>query len=281
MTTRLETLSRAATLPPSFLGAGTGFDPKPHLASFDRDVSVDALRKVIEAAMAMYPEAPAASDAWLAPRVHAALRLTRREAACREVWNWLAVVMAPDYVRWRYPGNGSSPEDRFMGREDKNAIARLWWSAELMRNGSDYRPVEIGFAMQDIQNTWMRFNAFHHRPLAQAALRVLATWRGGDNATSDQVNRLGKALNTAARTILLESVALDPEFDDAVSKAWVAGEPDGLSLIEDDPVGPEDDPVPEDRIEAMVTLLRSIAARTPALRGDPAAVAAAGSEAAA
>src|SRR6202035_2382304 len=57
-----------------------------------RSVDLEPLRAVIAEAMSRFEFAPVKSDAWLGPRVHATLRLTRREAADKRVWAYLCVV---------------------------------------------------------------------------------------------------------------------------------------------------------------------------------------------
>src|SRR4051794_2874114 len=44
------------------------------------------------------------SDSWLAPRLHACLRLSRAQASDKGVWHWLAVALGSSYVEWRWGG---------------------------------------------------------------------------------------------------------------------------------------------------------------------------------
>jgi len=263
-------------LPPSFLEEGIGFDPVPHESAFARGIDTEPLRNLVHEAMKRFPDDPGRSDAWLAPRVHYALRLSRREAARRSVWTWLGIALLPSYVRWRFPAGGSTPIERFTGREDKHALGRLWWGAELMRNGRNYEPVCAGFSMQDIPNTWMRLHAFHHRPLVQAVLQELAVFNDGKPATSDQVNALAKAMNTTAYTVLLDAIAPDPEFEGGDLEAWLDEEVDETLVLDQEPNGLLEDGVPEPELNAMRELVREVAARTPAMtksRTDPKAAA--------
>lgn len=264
---RLAELNGLGQLPPAFLETGAGFDVTPYTEDFQRAVDVEPLVNLLEEAQRRFGDDRTGSDRWLAPRVHHVLRLTRREAARRGLWIWLGVAAAPDYVRWRFPGaEGVTDAERFIGREDKQAIARLWWGAELMRDGPDYAPVQVGFSMQDVPNTWMRLDVFHNRPLVQAVLRVLAGLNGGGLATSDQVNRLATAVNAAACTVLVDSVGPDPDFDPDLLAVWLEGEVDETLLLSHDPDGPGDDPVPTEAIDAMEVFVRRIIASAPALR---------------
>ena len=121
----------------------------------------------------------ATSDRWLGPRLHSALRLSRREAARRGVWRFLGVCVVPDYVRWRFSGDRDDPEspaklERFVGADYKQALSRLWWMSEMFRNGPDYEPATRALGNQDVINNLFRMNVAHHRPIALGAVRVLS-----------------------------------------------------------------------------------------------------------
>ena len=100
-------------------------------------------------------EHPELSDSWLAPRVHSALRLTRAEASDRGTWHWLAVGRHSWYVEFRWTGKEGVNDARWLGPIHKQALARLWWGAELFRNGPDYAPVQALFARQDLPNSYL------------------------------------------------------------------------------------------------------------------------------
>lgn len=135
-----------------------------------------------------------ASDRWLAPRVHYALRLHRIEAAERGLWQWVAMRYA-DYVDWRWAdAKDSVAEDRWWGPVHKQAFARLWWGAEVFRDGSNYRPVQRAFVFQDLPNSYL------HRPLIRCrslALAIVDRISESGVPSSDQVNALARVLNLA------------------------------------------------------------------------------------
>ena len=96
-------------------------------------------RELFDEAMERFADEPTKADAWLPPRLHATLRLTRREAADARLWNFIALRLAPDYVRWRHPPRASAnnpvPQtnrSRFVGSFHTQAISRLWWAAEML-----------------------------------------------------------------------------------------------------------------------------------------------------
>ena len=53
-------------------------------------------------------------------------------------------------------GKGCHPDERWNGGINKQTFARLWWGAELFRNGDDYGPVKHFFERQDFPNSTSR-----------------------------------------------------------------------------------------------------------------------------
>ena len=225
----------------------------------DRAVDVTALDSVIAHLLeeSRFKKNPELSDAWLAPRLHAALPLRRSEAADRRLWAWLTVVRFPHYVRWRFPGRdgGVTAVKRFLGGDRDNALSRLWWGAEMTRNGGDYSPTTKAFERQDIPSTWLSLDAFHNRAAALAALRMLPT------LGSKPINRLSTAFNHYLTTIMLDNVAPMAPPDKAAIDEWVAETPDPQSLLDDAlPSGPNEDPIDEGQIASVEALVRRVAA---------------------
>jgi hypothetical protein len=227
-------------------------------------VDLDGLRRLLAEAMRRSPDEPAESDRWLAPRVHALLRLTRRQAADKRFWAWLATAECADYVRWRFPGKGDEEEDldrrgtavkRFMGQDRDNALSRLWWGAELCRAGGDYSPVVEAFVMQDVPNTWFGLNAFHHPAAVQAALRILPKLEGRP------INRLASALDHTLTTVQLDVVAPAEPPDLIASEEWRRETADVDDLLDDDlPAGPDEAPPGAAQVDAVERLIRRVAA---------------------
>jgi len=55
------------------------------------------------------------------------LDLVPAEAANKEVWNFLTLVVLPDIAKWRYPNETKKPDyDRWLGG-DRNVVRKLWW----------------------------------------------------------------------------------------------------------------------------------------------------------
>lgn len=237
-------------------------DPYVRPSSLLRDLPLTDLRRLLDEAMRRFADTPPGSDAWLAPRLHATLRLTRAEAAARGLWAWLATFQHSNYTMWRWPGRGEEEEDptlrgtavkRFVGSDRDNAIARLWWGAELCRDGSDYGPVVRAFIKQDVPNTWFALDAFHNRPCAQAALKLLPEME------ARPINRLATAMDQLLSTRRLDVIAPDRGPDPAAIRDWIGGSSEVEDLLEDElPEGPEEDGVPSEQIAAIERLLQGL-----------------------
>jgi hypothetical protein len=265
--TPAQTLLAAARghLTPAFRQGRTNVDLREFLQPVPggRDLPIGELGRLLDSACERFADDPARSDRWLAPRLHALLRLDRAEAGDKQFWAWLAAVEFPDYVRWRFAGKGEEEEDeqrrgtalkRFTGQDRDNALSRLWWGGELCRNGDDYRPVEQAFVVQDVPSTWFSLNAFHHPACAQAALRLLPSMQGRP------VNKLATALDHVLTTIQLDVVAPAPPPDTQAVLDWREQELDIEKLLEDAlPTGPDETAVDPDQINAVEALIRRVA----------------------
>lgn len=226
------------------------------------------VRDLVDDAMhAFREEKVTAADAWLAPRLHATLRLTRREAADRRLWNYVALGVAPDYVVWRHttdPGKGDAPRvaaKRFRGASDSQSFARLWWAAELFRNGSDYGPVVKVCSHQDMLNTALRLSVIDHRPTAQALVELI---HRGTIRTGREVNALAKAVNASAATLMYDVVAPDVERDGRPLAQWIEAAESAPAVPRRGlPKGPDEERVPEDSVTTLADHFAALFAGAP------------------
>jgi site-specific DNA-cytosine methylase len=77
-------------------------------------------------------------DLQLAALLHAETGMVPAEAASRDVWAFLALVLLPDVAFWRYP---QPPKDRILGTDlTRHVFGRLWWRAQLVRSPGDPEP---------------------------------------------------------------------------------------------------------------------------------------------
>ncbi|MFD9812952.1 DUF6339 family protein [Streptomyces sp. NPDC059080] len=239
------------------------------LAGDDVRLELHRVRDLIDDALNRFRVGrPTAADAWLAPRLHETLRLTRREAAEKGFWTYLALGVAPDYVVWRHlpepKADGSRvrvARDRFVGPHYKQSFARLWWAAELFRDGSDYQPVVVACGNQDMLNSALRLDVIDHRPTAQALVRLLER---GTVRTGREVNALTPAVNAAAATLMYDIVAPDVERDGEALRDWIVGAASALPSPRNGlPEGPEEERVPEDAVQSLVTHFEELFADAP------------------
>ncbi|MGP4002905.1 DUF6339 family protein [Streptomyces sp. 8N706] len=221
-----------------------------------------AVRGLVEEAMRRFRDARTHADAWLAPRLHATIRMTRAEASDPELWNFVALAVAPDYVVWRHKAtskkSGLSPAataDRFTGPHYKHAFARLWWVAELFRDGGDYRSAEFACGNQDVLNTTLRLDVIDHRPTALAIVRVLEKLAlAGTPLLGDHANALSSAVNVAGSTLMYDVIAPDLPPDLHELQKWIhEAEVDPDVPWESLPDGPDDGRIPRSSVDTLVS----------------------------
>lgn len=227
--------------------------------------NVEPVRDLLDEAMNRFDDRPSRADSWLAPRLHATLRMTRAEAADRRRWNFLAMITAPDYVVWRHKGNEIVPTSRFSGPHYTQAFSRLWWAAEMFRDGKDYRPAEFACGLQDVLNTTMRHDVIDHRPTAQSILRLLEELRNANTPDlGSRVNALSAAVNAAGGTLMYDVFAPDDTPDHDAVQDWV-DESASMAPVPWDrlPEGPDDGKVSERAISALLPLFTQLLEEAP------------------
>ncbi|MFC9179290.1 DUF6339 family protein [Streptomyces globisporus] len=241
-------------------------EPLPHGGESRAELA--PVRDLIDDAMYKFrDDRPTNADAWLAPRLHATLRLTRREAADRRIWNYLALGVAPDYVIWRHLAakSGDAPPKvavrRFQGPAYTQAFARLWWAAELFRDGPDYAPVVTVCGVQDMLNTALRIDMVDHRPTAQAMVRLMER---GTVRTGREVNALVAAINASAATLMYDVIAPDAERDGVPLREWIEAAESAPAVPRRElPVGPYEEKTPERSVDVLVDHFAELFAGAP------------------
>lgn len=239
-------------------------DYRPYQQDLGFEVELDPVLDLVDQTMHRHRDRRDQSDAWLAPRLHAALRLPRRQAADRRLWSYLTIAARPAYPRWRFEAERTVEEgvavERFLfTRERKHALARLWWAAELTRNGKDYSPTVEALRAGAFINNWLTLDAVHHRPAAIAAGRFLARFNE-KGANTYQGLKLAQAFNLYLITRSLDALALSPPVNVEAVREW-CGERFDHTLWKDDlPEGPDEEPIPEEDVGRVYQLLEKVAA---------------------
>lgn len=86
-------------------------------------------------------------DVMAARVIRSEMDMTMSEAASVGVWSFMGCVVFPDVVRWRFPGQlgEPTPSHRMLGsgRGVRNALGRLWWRAELLRDEAAADPYHL------------------------------------------------------------------------------------------------------------------------------------------
>lgn len=230
-----------------------------YIEDLPRAIDLAPLVRVVQTAMQIFSARDEESDGWLAPRVHASLRLFRSEAADQGIWDYLSVVTLRDYVLWRMAGEDGlvTDVDSIIGPFRHQAVARLWWAPELSRNGSDYRPTEQAFSSQDAVNYLTNVDAFHNRPAALAYIRFISH-KSGDKPIKQRAIQTGKTLNHVLTTIVLDSFAPDSDSDMNAQERWIGAAPDMTLPNSTLPQGPDEPQVPEEKISEVEQLLEGL-----------------------
>jgi hypothetical protein len=198
-------------------------------------------------------------DTELSYVLHQSLRLTRAEAADRGMWVWLAAGPGRAYVDWRWADDaGAVTEDRWRGQINKQAFARLWWGAELLRDGPTYS--SDVFRDQDIANSLINRLFMRSRPMAVSVWPLLDDKYGDDPVPKNRQRAWISGVNLYAGARSLDALAfLHRDRADAYS-AWVRS---AASVAQHPRVGgPDDGPVPEASKAAARRFLEHVWAET-------------------
>ncbi|MET8227445.1 DUF6339 family protein [Streptomyces sp. NPDC004082] len=155
-------------------------------------------------------------DLRLAALLHAEMGMVPAEAASRDAWAFLALVLLPDVAFWRYP---QPPRDRILGTDlTRHVFGRLWWRGQLVRASDEPEPYGalaiLGEAAFD--QIYARRAALGGSPhMVRAILRV---WKDLDLAGLNERETLRdflKRLLRLAPFVLFDSIeehALDHEL---------------------------------------------------------------------
>jgi hypothetical protein len=139
------------------------------------------------------------SDGKLAARLHGLLDgVDPREAADAGLWAYLAAFACPGYVRWRWD---KSMQLRMAGSIRRNALARLWWWAEVTHDSSydvtDHRRYAITKQTKGRADLvlWMGDCAFAgNRAIARRLCELQTEKKLGSSAQQDLCRTMNRIL---------------------------------------------------------------------------------------
>jgi hypothetical protein len=178
---------------------------------FAPGLDTTALDALVTSAMSHHERYSTGMDMAMAISLHRALPLSRRQASDKGFWSWLGVVHSPDLVAWRWAPNvntGLRSKERFSGSPVRQAFARLWWAAELTRDGDDYTLTAELLNLPGFQDTYEAIfgrSFAYYRPAMGAFISVV------DGKSEKQIRKLAKELGYALTTTVLETTA-EPEL---------------------------------------------------------------------
>lgn len=227
---------------------------KPFVLDLERVIDLSSLAILIDECKRRYdnatPRSVTQSDAWLGPRVHCALRLTRLEASIPGLFEYLAAYAFPDYCLWRWGDQYSRASSRDI---KKQAFKRLWWAAELFRNGTDYSSATEALLKSDIPNTYLSLLNVHNRGVALALLKYIAEF----SIPSRNANALSTQLKTSSVNVALDRAWSATEEGLGIDVEWIQTEPSIMQLLSS-PVGPKQGFVSELQLNAVYDALVAI-----------------------
>jgi hypothetical protein len=234
-----------------FPGQAKVFDDLRHPSGRTIEFDEELLSAVLAEGIDRYGDDINGLDAWLAPRVHNVIRVPRRIASDRLFWAWIAIEFGREYIKHRFSdGEGSAiKEFRFTGTHLRNGVSRLWWSAELARNGRDYGPVAQVLSGVRIAQFALELRYSWYRPAVIAFARVCV-----DRELRDaKMQGLSVRVNAYLGTRPVELIGLDETVAEDYDAEWWAGaSPSKRQLFDGKFEGPDDGRASEDAIGELV-----------------------------
>jgi len=171
------------------------------LDQLSQDISLASFNRAVDEGMQRFPDDPPSGDAWLSEQIHLALRLPRSVAMDIRIWQFLTCIAHPEYVRYRWGGTGKVSKERFLGGIKRNAFARLWWAAEIMKEGDDYSGIAPCFESQDL------YEAVFGRSFSKFPSAAKAFVEAIRSQERNIVREVAKDFNFMLSTFVLEDLA--------------------------------------------------------------------------
>jgi hypothetical protein len=172
----------------------------PALDGYDAALEADIDLTSLDSALQPFRDRDLRSedDGPMAVAIHDTLPLTRSLASQPGPWWWLCVCRYPDIVRRRWADAIGLSADRMFGsgtRLTRNALARLWWGAEMTHETTDPdRYAQMLFANQDVYEALVGRSIGNH-PLAVETILDVVEGENGKLAR-EAVKRFRHLLST-------------------------------------------------------------------------------------
>lgn len=188
-------------------------------------IQLDQLDELIIEVTSSFDRYDTAIDGSMVEPLHRALPLSRRLAADSRIWAWLGVVRYPDFVayRWR-PHKEVRNQARFFGDRVRQCFSRLWWAAEVSRDGDNYELTHRLLALpgfQDIYEAVFGRTFGNYRPALEAFVEVVG------NRPEDFIRDFAKELGYVLTTTTLECMDKESAKD---FMEWLKTEIDGRPI---------------------------------------------------
>jgi hypothetical protein len=195
---------------------GEYLEPLEGLDFIDVELVSMVLRRGIEKFQNDEFERISELDQWLSPRIHSALRISRRVAGDMGFWTWLTIVAGREYTWKRWTETERPTMYRYTGDFKRNALARLWWFSEMSRNGPDYSPIKNVLRDPSTAQYAMELRYSMYRPAVIAFGNTAARQGLGFAAVKDLSKRVNAYLSLRA----LEAIGHDPRDADRDREWW-------------------------------------------------------------
>jgi hypothetical protein len=250
----------AAVVTAEFLRGGPLPDVKAHVEPVPEQWDEQVIRGLLDHGLSLDFSRDKELDAWLAPRLHYLLRISRRTASDRWVWTWLAMTVGRGYVIRRWGEDGRVTLMRYDGELLRNALSRLWWGAELVRNGPSYEYAPVAFRNVRTAQFALELKYSWYRPAAIAFARVAEGFDGGKVLTDEEKKSLSKSVNAYLSLTALEARGLDE--DETQDPEWRRHRPALAEGLVDDVAklqGPRDGFVSGQAVTELERWFRKIA----------------------
>lgn len=211
-----------ASVDNSVLSGDGPLDPREYLEPIETQEYVDTtlIRRVLESGIERLDheelEETTSLDQWLAPRIHGAVRISRRLAGDMGFWSWLIVEVGRPYTWRRWAEKNRPTMYRYTGDFKRNSLGRLWWFAEMSRNGPDYSPIKKVLRDASTAQYAMELRYSMYRP---AVIAFGNTADRLDLGFAD-LKRLSKRANAYLSLKALEAIGLDQGENERDAEWW-------------------------------------------------------------